>query len=144
MGPGAKGQPRVQVEGHPVPRVRLLPLGDHQQPLPDLHGLVVLLPVVLPVRVLHVLQGHQQRPQVPALLLQALQGNADLPQLGKARLPGLQVEGDPGPARHMALQVLVHIVPVVVVVFQEVLELLLVLNYHAVHVQSGQHRLDRV
>ena len=141
VGPGAEGEARVQVQRHPVSGVRLLPLGNHQQALPDFHGLVILLPVVLPVGVLHVLQGHEQGAQVRPLPFQRLQAEADLPQLGKALFPGLQIEGDPGPARHLPLQVLVHVVPAVPVVLQEVPEVLLVLNHDVVHVRPGQEGL---
>ena len=141
---GAEGQARVQDQGDPAAAVGLFPLGDDQQPLSDLHGLVVLLPVVFPVRVLEVFQGQQQRAAVAPALLQGLQGDADLAHFGEALLVRGEIKGDPGRTLHFLLQVLVHIVPVLVVVFQEVLKFSLVVNDHAVDAQGGEHRLHRL
>ena len=148
---GAEGQAGIQHQRYPArpeprPDLGILPqpLRHHQQPVPDLHGLVVLLPVVLPVGVLQIVQGHQQRAAVVPGLLQLLQGDADLPQLGEALVPRLQVEGDPGPALHLLPQILVHIVPVLMVVLQKVLKLRLVVDHHAVDPVGGEHRLHRL
>ena len=144
MAAGAEGQARVQNEGDPAAAVGLLPLGDDQQPLANFHGLVVLLPVVLPVGVLQVVHGHEQGAAVCAALLQGLQGDADLTHFGEALLVGGEVEGDPGRAVHLLLQLLVHIVPILVVVLQKVLEFGLVVDHHAVDAQSGEHGLHRL
>ena len=151
MTAGAEGEARIQHQGHPPggkarPDLGVLPqpLRHHQQPVPNLHGLVILLPVVLPVGVLQVIQGHQQGAAVVPGLFQLLQGNADLPQLGETLVPRLQIEGDPGPALHLLPQILVHIVPVLPVVLQEVLELRLVIDHHTVDAQGGEHRLHRL
>ena len=151
MTAGAEGEARIQHQGHPpggkaCPDLEVLPqpLRHHQQPVPNLHGLVILLPVVLPVGVLQVIQGHQQGAAVVPGLFQLLQGNADLPQLGETLVPRLQIEGDPGPALHLLPQILVHIVPVLPVVLQEVLELRLVIDHHTVDAQGGEHRLHRL
>ena len=144
MAAGAEGQARVQNEGDPIAAVGLLPLGDDQQPLADLHGLVVLLPVVFPVGVLQVVHGHQQGAAVVPAFLQGLQGDADLAHFGEALLVGGEVEGDLGRAPHLLLQFLVHIVPVLVVVLQEILKFGFVVNHHAVDAQGGEHGLHRL
>ena len=151
VGACAEGKAGVQDQRHPSGgqellhlRVLLKPLGDHHQMLPDLHGLVILLPVVLPVGVLEVLQRQQQRPAVVPLGLELLQGQTDFTHLGKALLAGFQVEGDAGLTGHLGGKVLVHIVPVLVVVLQKVLELCLVVDHHAVDAQGGEQRLHRL
>ena len=68
-----------------------------------------------------------------------MQGHPDLPQLAVAVVVGQQIEGDPGLTGHGLFQVLIHIVPVLVVVLQKVLEVGLIVNDHAVNVQGGQH-----
>ena len=54
---GAEGEAGIHPQGHPALGVRLLPVGDDDEPLPNLHGLVEGLPVVLPVRVLNAVYG---------------------------------------------------------------------------------------
>ena len=142
--PGAEGQAGVQIQRNPLPGIRILPLGHHQQPISDLNGLVILLPVVLPVLVRQVVQGHHEAAPVLALSAQVLQGQADLPQLGEACLVRLEVEGHPGQSLHAAGEVLVHVVPILAVVLQKLPELRLVVNHHAVHIQGGQHGLHRL
>ena len=74
-------------------------------------------------------------------LLEALQGGAELAQLSKALVVRLQIEGDPGFALHGRFQILVHIVPVLVIVFQKALEILFVVNDYAVHAVGGEKDL---
>ena len=58
---GAEGESRIQDQGDAALRIGLLPLRHHNETFPDLHGLIKLLPVVLPVGVLQIVHGQQQR-----------------------------------------------------------------------------------
>ena len=151
MAAGAEGEARVQHQRHPALGkepldlfILLEPLGNHQQPLSDLHGLIILLPVVFPVGVLDGVHGQKKAAAVVPLGLEILQGQAHQGHLGKACLSGLQIKGNAGAAPHGRLQILVHIVPVLAVVFQKVVEFRLVVNDHAVDAQGGEEGLHRL
>ena len=77
-------------------------------------------------------------------LFQLRHGHAHCGHLGKAliALPG--VEGDPALAGHGAVQLLVHIVPVLLVLFQELVKIGLVLHGEAVNAQGNQHVFHRL
>ena len=77
-------------------------------------------------------------------VLEALKSSAEGGQLVKAVSVRREVEGDPGFALHGRLQIFVHIVPILVVVFQKALEILLVINDHAVHPIGGEEDLQRL
>ena len=140
---GAEGEARIQPQGHPVLRhAGALPLRDDDQPVADLHGLVKLLPVVLPVGVLHVLHGQQQPAVFGVLLLHPGQGHADLSQGVVPVGTVLQIEGDAAQALFLLHQLVVHIVPIGVVVLQKVLEIPLVVNDQAGDAQVLQQCAD--
>ena len=77
-------------------------------------------------------------------VLEALKSSAEVGQLVKAVSVRREVEGDPGFTLHGRLQIFVHIVPILVVVFQKALEILLVVNDHAVHPIGGEEDLQRL
>ena len=77
---GAKGQPGVEDQFHAGIVLGLLPLRHDQQPLADLHGLVELLPVVLPVLIRHVLHGQEQRRVFRMLLFEGGEQDTHLRQ----------------------------------------------------------------
>ena len=120
---GTEGEARVQHQLHPPSGLGLLPLGYHQQPLPDLHGLVELLPVVFPVRIGHVVDGQQHRAVLRMLLFQGGHGDAHLRHDVQGILVPLQVEGDAADAGLFPQQVLIHIVPILPVMLQKILEI---------------------
>ena len=145
MTAGAEGQSRIQHQLHPAVIAGLLPLGHYQQPLPDLHGLVELLPVVLPVGVGHVVDGQQQRTAVRTGLFQVGHGDAHPCDDVQRRLIPLQIEGDAADARLFPQQLLVHIVPVLPVVLQKVLEIVLIIDDDAgdaLLLQQLRHRVQ--
>ena len=118
---GAEGQPRVQPQLHPSLALALLPLGDHQQPLPDLHGLIKLLPVVLPVGVLHGAAGETGRGEIGQQRLHIAQLLFPLGIVGEIKRHAAQ-------ALFLPQKLVVHIVPILVVIFQKILEIRLVVN----------------
>ena len=75
---------------------------------------------------------------------EALKGGAQLPQPGKALVVRREVEGNPGLALHGLFQILIHIIPILVVVFQKTPEILFVVNHHAVHAVGGEKNLQRL
>ena len=77
---GAEGEPRIQDQGDAALRIGLLPLRHHNEALPDLHGLIKLLPVVFPVGVLQIVHGQQQRGVLRVRRLQLRQGHPHLRQ----------------------------------------------------------------
>ena len=141
---GAEGQPRVQAQLHPVPGLGLLPVRDHDQPLPDLHGLIEGLPVVLPVRVLDAVHGHDKGGVIRMGLFQLRHGHAHRGHLGEALIALLGVEGDPALAGHGAVQLLVHVVPVLLVLLQKLAEVVLILDDQAVDAQGAEHGFHRL
>ena len=143
---GAEGQTGVQHQLHPsmIP-LGLLPLGDYQQPLPDLHGLVEFLPVVFPVRVRHVVDGQPQGGVVRVRLFQLRHGDTHLRDGVQRRLVPLQIEGDAADAGLLPQQLLVHIVPVLLIMLQKVLEVRLVVDDDAgdaLLLQQLRHRVQ--
>ena len=74
-------------------------------------------------------------------VLEALKSSAEVGQLVKAVSVRREVEGDPGFALHGRLQIFVHIVPILVIVFQKALEILFVVNDYAVHAVGGEKDL---
>ena len=128
VGTGAEGEPGIEIERHPAvgDRILLLPLGDNIQPLTDGERLVVLLPAVGPVVVAE--RSHR---------VLAVQTMGVLGQLSTAVSVVGDVELDPGNSLHAVQQLLVHIVPVLPVLLQKLLELRLVLNDQSGHSGGG-------
>ena len=124
MAPGAEGQPRIQPQLHPVGAAGLLPLRDYQQPLADLHGLIKLLPVVLPVGVRH---GSIGKPRLRQGREHLLHGTKTLFSVAVIR----QIEGHPAKPLLLPQKVVVHIVPVLMVIFQKIFKIRLVVNDQA-------------
>ena len=142
---GAEGKTRIQDELHAPARLRLLPLGHDQQPLADLHGLVELLPVVFPVGVLHILHAQQQRRIFAVLPFEVRERDAHLCKRAVARLTVLQIERDTALAALFFAKLLVHIVPVLAVVFEEAFKVALLVDDKSVHAAADEqvaHRLN--
>ena len=76
-------------------------------------------------------------------VFEALQGGAETAQLGKSVVIRRKIEGDPGLALHGRFQILVHIVPILMIVFQKILKILFVVDHHAVHTVGGEEDLQR-
>ena len=144
MASGTKGEPGIHPQGHPPLGVGLLPVGNHQQPLADFHGLVERLPVVFPVRVLHAVHRHQQLAVLRVVFFQLRYGDPGRRRLAEALLVFLRVEGDPAFPGHGAVQLLVHIVPVLLILLQEAAEIGLVLDDKAVDSQGAEGGLHRL
>ena len=141
---GAEGQPRVQAQLHPVPGLGLLPVRHHDEPFTDLHGLIEGLPVVLPVRVLDAVHGYDEGGVIGVDLFQLRHGHAHSGHLGEALVALLGVECDPALAGHGAVQLLIHIVPVLLVLLQKLVEVRLILHGKAVNTQGDQHVFHRL
>ena len=126
---GTEGETGIEVEGHPAVGhgIVLFPLGHHIQPLPDGERLVVLLPAVGPVVVIE--RSHR---------ILTVQSMGVLGQLSTAVSVVGDVELDPGDSLHAVQQLLVHIVPVLPVLLQKLLELRLVLNDQSGHTGGGE------
>ena len=122
MAAGAERQSGVQHELDAPVLLRLLPFRHDEQPLADLHGLVELLPVVLPVRVFNIFHAEDQRRVLGMLLFEGRQTDTELREGVVALRAVLQVERDAALAVHLLHQLVVDIVPVLVVIFEEVLE----------------------
>ena len=145
MAAGAEGEARVQPQGHPALRhTGALPLRDDDEPVTDLHRLIKLLPVVLPIGVLHVLHGQQQAAVFRVLLLHPGQGHADPGQGVVSVGTVLQIEGNAAQALFLLHQGVVHIVPIGAVMLQEIPEVPLVVNDQAGDAQVLQQGADRV
>ena len=125
----AEGQAGVQPQRHPLRGIGLLPLRDDQQAFTDLHGLVELLPVVFPVRVGHIVHGQQQRAVLRVGLFQVGHGHTHGGDDGQRGLAALQVERDAADTALFRQQLLVHVVPVLAVVLQEVLKVRLIVDH---------------
>ena len=124
MAAGAEGEPRVQPQLHPVRGAGLLPLRDDKQTLADLHGLIKLLPVVLPIGVLYGGAAEACAGQPSGQILRRGQPAAAVCVVG-------EIKGHPAQALFLLQEALVHIVPILVVIFQEILEIRLVVNDQA-------------
>ena len=145
MTAGAEGQPRIQDKLHPPVILCRFPLGHNEQTLTDLHGLVELLPVILPVGVLHVFHAQKQRCVLRMLLFKGGQRNAHLRERTVALFAVLQIERNAAFPMHSRHQILVHIIPVLAVVFEEILKVALLVDHQAVDAVFTQklcYRLD--
>ena len=135
MRAGSEDHAGVQNHRNPV-GLRLLrhPLGQHNQALADGNGLVVLLPIVLPVLILHrgglQLQGAEWQRGV--LRAELVQMRAQQRQLLLHAGPVLQIQPDLGESLHLLLQCLVHIIPVLAILLQKLMKLLLIVHNKAV------------
>ena len=135
---GAEGQSGVQDELDAPVLLRLLPLGHDEQPLADLHGLVELLPVILPVRVFDIFHAEDQRRVLGMLLFEGRQTDTELREGVVALGAVLQIKRDAALAVHLLHQLVVDIVPVLVVIFEEVLEVALLVDHQAVDAVLAQ------
>ena len=136
MATGAEDEAGVQVEGGASRRDRLplLPLGHDVEPLPHGHGLVVFLPASGPVLL--------SKPGGSIGGVDARHPSLQL--LFPIRVVG-DVELDPRRPLHALQELVVHIVPVLPVLFQKGLEVLLVLDDQAcgpVHGEAGGQGLQ--
>ena len=129
MATGAEDEAGVQVEGGAPRRDRLplLPLGHDVEPLPHGHGLVVFLPASGPVLL--------SKPGGSIGGVDARHPSLQL--LFPIRVVG-DVELDPRRPLHALQELVVHIVPVLPVLFQELEEFPLILDDQPGHACGGQ------
>ena len=144
MAAGAEGQAGVQHQLHPRGVGGLLPLRHHQQAAADLHGLVKLLPVVLPVLVGHVGHGQQQGRVLRVLLFQRRHGHTHGGHGAVGILVPFQIERHAADALLLRQQIVIHIIPVLAVVLQKALKVRLVVDHHAGNALLLQHIRHRV
>ena len=144
MAAGAESQAGVQHQLHPRGVGGLLPLRHHQQAAADLHGLVKLLPVVLPVLVGHVGHGQQQGRVLRVVLFQRRHGHTHGGHGAVGILVPFQIERHAADALLLRQQVVIHIIPVLAVVLQKALKVRLVVDHHAGNALLLQHVCHRV
>ena len=129
VGAGAEGEAGVEVQGAAALWNGLIPhpLGHYIEAPADLQRFIVLLPAVRPIVVRQGGDG-VLRVQATCVLLQLDPAG---PVVG-------DVELHPGDAPHPVHQLLVHIVPVLPVLLQKLLELPLILDDQPGHARGGQ------
>ena len=122
------------------------PLGHDQKPAADFKRLIILLPVVFPVLVLHVLERHIEGSELDLRILLRKQTQLVF-EIGDRLGRGgriLDVEPDLAQTLHLLFKALVHIVPVLLVVFQKFVELVLIVHNKAVEAEHRQPLSDQL
>ena len=144
---GAEDHAGVQQHLHAMLGVfRVQPLRHDQKLRADLERLIVLLPVVLPVLVLHMLQRDIKRSKFDGRILLRKQPQLIF-EIGDRLRCGrgvFEVEPDLAQALHLFFQTLVHIVPVLLVVFQKLVKLVLIVHNKAVEAEHRQPLSDKL
>ena len=144
---GSEDHAGVQQHLHAVLRVfRMQPLGHDQKPAADFKRLIILLPVVFPVLVLHVLERHIEGSELDLRILLRKQTQLVF-EIGDRLGRGgriLDVEPDLAQTLHLLFKALVHIVPVLLVVFQKLVELVLIVHNKAVEAEHRQPLSDQL
>ena len=141
MGAGAEDHAGIQPDGQAVGiLVGIQPLGNNHKALTDGDGLIVLLPVVLPVLVLEVGDSNFQGAKILAGVLPAEQLKLVLEVAHSLHGLGviLQIEADLRKTFHFFLESLVYIVPILLILLQKSFKLRLIVHNKAVVTQHGQ------
>ena len=123
MAAGTEDKTGVEPEREPPVLRRFLPFGYDDELFADLDRLIILAPVVLPIAVLDIACSN------------IVIGGVDAAEHGNAVLIVGQIAFDTADAGKLVFKLIIHIVPILVVLLEEILEILLILYDEA----AGSH-----